>query len=671
MGFKKWCVASSDKQLAKALAEECDTDPIVALIASARGYSDPTDLEQFLADEPCFSDPCELADIDVAAECINDSVLNGEKIAIYGDYDCDGVVSTALLYNYLSSRNANVSYYIPDRFEEGYGMNESAVKRLAQDGVKLIITVDNGISCYNEVALANSLGIKVVVTDHHLPPEILPEAVAVVDPHRKDCASSFKQICGAQVAFKLICVLESKEPEELLYTYADLLSVAVIADVMPLCFENRSIVKCGVEKLRNAPLTGLSALLNVAGISIDSVNSGRIAFGLAPRINAAGRMGAAERAVRLLTTDDMMTALQIANEIDTENAKRQQIEKKILEEAVRKIEENNYKYDRVIVVAGEGWHHGVVGIVASRLTERYGAPSFVISVDGELAHGSGRSIEGFSLYNALVSVSDLLTKFGGHTLAAGLSIKPENIDEFRRQINAYAFNLPFAVPTLRLDCRLNPSALTIDLSESLKALEPFGSENQMPIFGLYGVTLQRVTPIGNNKHLRLLFSKGENSFQALLFGVTTQGFCFEVGDVLDVAATVETNYYNGNYSVSVQVKALRMNGTDDGALFKQIENYNSFCAGHSFAANELLPTREEVGAVYKFICAKPVLPDRVKYVFINSVGYAKTAVALTVLKELGLVKENNNGLFESVNTANKTDLKNSGTYRLILGECES
>ncbi len=672
MGFKKWCVLNSDKQLAKELAYECDTDPIVALIASARGYCDSTDLELFLTDEPCFSDPYELADISVAAECINFAVENGEKIAIFGDYDCDGVVSVAILYRYLLSRNAEVIYYIPDRFEEGYGMNKNAVKTLADKGVKLIVTVDNGISCFDEIEYANSLGVKVVVTDHHLPPEVLPNAVAVVDPHRKDCPSSFKQICGAQVAFKLICVLEGKEPEELIYDYADQLSLAVIADVMPLYFENRSIVKCGINKLKTAPLVGLSALLNVAGIAVDSANSSRITYGLSPRINAAGRMGNAARAVELLLCDNIMTALQIANEIDDENSRRQQVEKQILNEAVEIIENKGYKYDRVIVVSGKNWHSGVVGIVASRLTERYGAPAFVISENDELSHGSGRSLEGFSLYDALRSTDNLLIKFGGHSLAAGLTLKTENIENFRKAVNAYAAELPYTVPVLKLDCRLNPAALTLDFTESLKVLEPFGAGNSTPVFGIFGVTLQRITPIAQNKHLRLLFTKGENSFQALLFGVTPQNFCFCVGDVLDIAVTAETNYYNGSYSVSVQIKALRTTGIDDEFLFNQIDNYNKFCAQNGeYSAQAILPTRQQVGEIYKLISQNAVLPERVKYLFINTIGYAKTKVAFSVLTELGLIRKNKNGLLEAVENAPKTDLKNSATYKTLLKESES
>lgn len=666
MAIKKWIVSEYDKDLAKELAYECDVDPIVALIASSRGYTEPMDLEQFIFDEPIFSDPQETADIIKAADIINAVIENNEKIAIYGDYDCDGVTATALMYSYLKSRNADCIYYIPDRFSEGYGMNCEAVKKIAENGVKLIITVDNGIKSFEEIALAQKLGITVVVTDHHIPDDILPNAAAVVNPHRKDCPSTFKDICGAEVAFRLICVLENKEPEELLPYFADILSLAVLGDIMPLTLENRTIVKYGIEKLKTAPNTGLSALLNVAGVAQDSVNASKIAFTLVPRINAAGRMGKAERAVELIVSDKMMSALGLANEIDADNSARQQTEKKILEEAIKKIEENNLKYDRVIVVSGENWHHGVVGIVAARISERYGVPSILLSEDGDTASGSGRSVEGFSLYDAIDSASELLIKFGGHSQAAGITIKTEDIDEFREKINEYAYSKEFIAPEIKLDCKLNPAAISVDLAFSLSVLEPYGEGNAVPVFGIFEATLQRITPIGNNKHLRLLFSKGETTFQCLLFGVTPENFCFEIGDTLDLAVNIETNLYKGEYSVSVQIRALRMSGTDDDSIFESICAFNDYFAGKETDVSQLLPSREEVGVIYKFISEKSVLSDRVKYYFMNKIGYAKTCIALLTLQDLGLISNNEKGMLTAVKGAPKTALSNSPTYKNLL-----
>lgn len=665
MSMKKWVVAEHDKELAKHLAVECGTDPIVALIASARGYSDEMALEQFLSDEPVFTDPWEMTDIFLAAQILNTAVADGKKIAVFGDYDCDGVTATALMYNYLVSKGADCIYYIPNRFNEGYGMNCEAVKRLAEQGVDLIVTVDNGIVCNKEVELAHECGMQVIVTDHHLPAELLPDADAVVNPHRADCLCEFKSICGAQVAFRLICVCEDKEPEELIPYFADLLALAVMADIMPLTLENRSIVKCGIEKLRTAPLKGLSALMNVAGLSQDSIDASKIAFGLCPRINAAGRMGSADRAVELLCTDNVMTALSLANEIDAENQHRQQEEKHILKEAVELIEAENYKHHRVIVVQGEDWHHGVVGIVASRLVERYGRPVILLSSDGEIASGSGRSIEGFSLYNAICSCREQLIKFGGHDQAAGITLSVDDVENFRNQINAFASNFDFVHPVLNLDCKLNPAALSLDLVESLKLLEPYGAGNRNPVFGIYGATLARTTPLSGGKHLRLLFTKGQNSFQALLFGVSAEVFCFKEGDVLDLAVTVEGNSYKGNTSVSVMIKALRMNGTDDDRLFEEMAVFDDWLAGYETDIEKITPTREEIGQVYRYICEQSVLWDRVTYVFLNKLGYGKTTVSIMVLEELGLVACDKNNILKGQKTAEKTNLLNSPTYKKL------
>ncbi|MBE6779592.1 MAG: single-stranded-DNA-specific exonuclease RecJ [Ruminococcaceae bacterium] len=670
MAYKKWQVKTVDRIKAKELALECDVEPIVALIAASRGYTDPTDLEQFLSDEPYFSDAYELIDIMHAADMVNLSISENKKIAVYGDYDCDGVTATALLYKYLKGRGADCIYYIPDRFSEGYGMNCDAVRHLKELGVDLIITVDNGISCYDEIALANSLGMTVVVTDHHLPPECLPEAAAIVDPHRKDCPSSFKAVCGAEVAFKLICVMEGAEPEELLPLYADILSVAVIADIMPLTLENRIIVKYGIRKFKqSACLVGLRALLNVAGVNLSDVNASRIAFGICPRINAAGRMGNAARAVELLVTDDMMHALEIANEIDSDNALRQQTEKKICDEAITEIEQNGYCYDRVIVVDGVGWHHGVVGIVASRICEKYGKPAIVISRDGDTAHGSGRSYEGFSLYDAINSASGHLIKFGGHSQAAGVSLLSDKINDFRVAVNNFAAKTAYAPPILNLDCKINPAALTVDLSESIKTLEPFGYENPEPLFGVFGVTLQRITPIGNNKHLKLLFSKGDNAFQALAFGLNAESFCYNIGDTLDLAVTVSTNIFNGNYTVNVVIKEMRLSNIEEDTLFDNIQNFEAFKSGRKYSPQNITPTRSEVGSIYRAITPNGILAEKLINMFLQSLGYAKTKIALDTLLQLNLIKLEK-GKYYLLQTTEKTNLLNSPIFGRLTKECE-
>lgn len=663
MAFKKWIVGKADTKTAKLLSEECEIDAFAALIACGRGINDSAELELMLSNEPLMCDPKELADISVAAECINEAIENGTLIAVYGDYDCDGVVATTILYDYLLGRGAKVTYYIPDRIAEGYGMNMSAVDKLSKLGVGLIVTVDNGISCANEIEYAQSLGIKTVVTDHHIPPEELPQAVAVVDPHRSDCASTFKEICGAMVAFKLICVLDDKEPEQMMPLYSDLVSIATIADVMPLVNENRSMVKDGLRRIRRLPRTGIGALFSVSGVDRNGITAGKLSFSVVPRINAAGRMGDATRAVELLLKKDMLEALGIANEIDADNANRQNIEKQITNEACELIEENGYQYNRVIVVAGENWHSGIIGIVASRICERYGKPAIVLSVEGDMAHGSGRSFSGFHLYNAINSCKDCLEKYGGHELAAGVSILPSKIDDFRKAINEFAQKEQPAIPQLKLDFRLNPAGMSVDMAQVIKILEPYGFGNPTPVFGIFDVKLERITPLSGGKHLKLLFSKGETTFQALLFGVTPEKFCFDIGDMLDLAVTLDVNLYRDEYNLSVQIKAMRMSETDDERLFYELSCFDDYKSGMDTDFAAIFPTREQVGEVYKYIMGNKPNVEKVIYAKLKTLGVAKTRVAIQALCELGLVI-NGECLTANAN-APKTDLMNSDTYKLL------
>lgn len=669
MNFKKWNIAACDKALAKQLSEECDIDPITAYIASGRGYTDPYELEQLLSDEAFLYDLHELNDIYVAAQIVNAAIENDSLIAIYGDYDCDGVVATAIVYDYLSSRNARCIYYVPDRFSEGYGMNKNALDYLNGKGVNLIITVDNGISSIDEISYAKELGMKVIVTDHHIPKDILPEADAVVDPHKADSQSSFKDICGAFVAFKLICAVNSSEPEEMLERYSDYLAVATIGDVMPLIYENRSVVKAGLNKLISNPCVGLSAILNVAGVDRADISSSKVAFGIVPRINAAGRMGSASRAVELLLCDNMLDALKIANELDSENSRRQQIEKTIFSEACVKIEENGYQYNRVIVVEGENWHSGIVGISASRLVEKYGKPVIVLSVDESYACGSGRSCGKFSLFEAINHCSDLLDKFGGHELAAGVSMKKDLIPDFRKKINKFACSLPVAYPEINIDCKLRPSALTVDLALALKELEPFGNGNPVPSLGIFSVKLQKITPIGSGKHLRLLFEKDGIPFQALLFGVTPESFSFECGDTVDIAVNLDVNLYKDNLNLSIIIKAIRISGIDNDPVIYENQNYHDFKSGEAFDYTVILPTREEVGSVYRYIISSPSNQNKIINRFLNSLGCAKTMISLDTLTELRLIEYKDN-IYIAQTGVKKTDLKNSHTYNSLLKEGE-
>ncbi len=663
MSIKKWVVGAPDREKAKVLAEECNVDPFAALIAVGRGIDNEGELELMMSEEPILCDPFELMDIKIAADYINNAIAKGTKIAVFGDYDCDGVVATSLLYDYFVSREANVIAYIPDRIDEGYGMSCSAVDKLALQGVGLIVTVDNGISCAKEIAYADSLGIKTVVTDHHIPPEKLPEAIAVVDPHRSDCPSTFKDICGAEVAFKLACVLDDKEPEQMLERYADILAVATIGDVMPIVNENRSIVKAGIRKIKTSPNCGIAAILNMAGIEKAQIDAGKISFGIVPRINAAGRMGSAYRAFELLVSGSTIEALRLAGPIDDDNVKRQQIEKEIFKSAVKIIEDEALKYNRVIVVCGKGWHFGVLGIVASRICDRYGKPAIVLSDDNGVAHGSGRSFAGFNLYNAINHCCDILIKYGGHELAAGVSVDAERVDEFRKKINEYAVSTNVAVPCLDIDFRLNPAGMSIDMAYAIKSLEPFGFGNPLPVFGIFDVTLEKITAIGNGKHLKLLCRKNDNAFQALLFGVTLEQFCFMVGDKIDLAVTLDINLYHGQYNLSVQVKAVKMSNIEQELYFSEKCRFDDFMSGIDADYTAILPDRIEVGSIYKMITATPINAERLKYID-TKIGYAKTQIAVKTLCEMNLISKNN-GILVGHTTNQKSDLMNSDTYKKL------
>lgn len=634
MQFKRWTVNPPDRTLAAELAAECNIDPFVALIAAGRGYSDPVELEELISPDVMIADPYELCDMEKAVDIIADAIYSDELIAVYGDYDVDGVTATALLYSYLKNRGARVIYAIPDRERDGYGMNMVAVDRLHAQNVELIITVDNGIAAIREIEYARSLGMKVVVTDHHLPGEEIPKADAVIDPHRRDDPSEFKEICGVMVAFKLVSALEGKSPEEMLYEYGDLVAIGTVADVMPLVRENRSAVREGIGIIADGRRRGVSALLKAAGVEAHTLTASKIAYALAPRLNAAGRMGDAARAAELLMTDDDEVANGLAELLCTENIRRQSLEKQIFSEAVNSVEKKGYKHNRVIVVEGEGWHGGVVGIVAARLSEKYGRPVIVLSVIDGVAHGSARSIEGFSIYDAIASCSYLLSKFGGHEMAAGVTLNANHINDFRRVINEYAGDLDRVYTEVRLDCKLNPSALSVDLVEELKTLEPFGVGNPTPLFGIFGVTLQRITPVGGGKHLRLTLARDDMSFTAMLFGTATNTFPYEAGDVLDLVVTVDTNEYNGSVSLTVSIRDIRMSLSNEDAVLVSADEYECFKSGLGGDYSDIIPTREDVAAVYKEVLKREISLDRLVNISVAGIGPAKALIAAEALCEL-------------------------------------
>ncbi len=674
---KKWVVADCNKDLAAEIAENCGIEPFSAYLLVSRGMTDELEVESFLFDTDII-DPFTLPDMALAVERVKKAIDENEKITIFGDYDADGVTSTAILYSYLSENGANVDYYIPDRAGEGYGMSISAIEQLKERGTSLIITVDNGISAIDEINKANELGIDVVVTDHHQAGEVLPAAVAVVDPHRKDSLTEFADWAGVGVAFKLISALEDGDVYDLIEKYGDVLAVGTIADIVPLKDENRIFVRAGLsvlnDSLENGTLRkGLKALIESAGVNTKNMNSMGAAFKIAPRINAAGRMGSAERALKLLLTDNDDEARTLAEEISQANSERQSIEKDITRSAEEYIENNpSVKYSRVIVVAGENWHQGVIGIVASRLTEKYGKPAVVISVFDGLAKGSARSIEGFSLYDAFYECRDVLTQFGGHFLAAGMSLEPENIDIFREQINEYAKKGEVVLPQLKLDCKLNPSSISVDILNTIEILEPFGAENPQPLFGLFNMKITSVQPVGNGKHLRINVGRGGVTLPVMLFNFEPENFPFIVSDTVDLAVRLSKNEYLGEVKVSIQVKEIKMSGVDDEKIQKSIALYEKFKGNEELSDNEksvLLPSREFCGNIYKYIkssggwnFSEEMLTVRLG---LKEEELASVLIALEVLSELSVLN-NENGKYSLPLETVKVVLENSPVYKSLL-----
>lgn len=648
MRRKKWVVTKGNKDLAAQVAQELSIDPFAALLVTSRGFENTDEIADFFdPDAPLCLSPLSIADMGKAAERINRAIDDFEMICVFGDYDADGVTATALLYSYLETRGANVIRYIPDRLTEGYGLNIGAVEHLCEMGVKLIVTVDNGVSAIDEAVRAKELGIDLIITDHHKVGDVLPDAVAVVDPHREDCPSSFKEMSGVGVAFKLACALEGDDGDILIEEYGDLVALGTIGDVVTLTGENRVMVRRGLRLINECPRPGINALMEIAGVGEKIFSASTAAFTVCPRINAAGRMGSANKALDLLLSDDDVAAEQIAQVINEMNSERQQTETSIFSNAVAMINpETGIINDKIIVVDGEGWHQGVIGIVAARITERYGRPCIVISREGDTARGSCRSIEGFSIYDAIEAVSDCLDHFGGHTLAAGLGLKSSRIEEFRHRINEYAADKPMPFALQKIDCRLLPTSISLDMLSAISLLEPFGSGNPQPCFGLFGVKIEETASVSEGKHMRMVVSKNGARTGVVFFGMPERRFPYEKGDTVDLAVNLDRNVYNGETRVSVIIRGIKPSQTDDEKVLRSIELYDKFSRHENLTAEEaeaILPDRQLQVEVFKAIKAKP-LKDKECEVLCVRLGddgenLAKINAVIDIMLEMGILEE--------------------------------
>ena len=607
MKFPSWHVAQENCAAAERLAD-AGYPYLVSEVLASRGVERAEDAAEFLTQETTLTySPFLMQDMDKAVERIAQAIAAGEKIAIFGDYDVDGITATCILVDYLKGRGADVVHYIPRRIEDGYGLSCDAIEGLRKGGATLLVTVDCGITGVDEVAFARSIGMDVVVTDHHECKETLPVASAVVDPRRSDCEYPFKHLAGCGVALKLVLALGGPDREEALFSrYCTLAAVGTVADVMQMTGENRTIVSRGLATLDRSDFIGLHALLKEAGLAGREISSVQIGFVLAPRINAAGRMGAADMAADLLLCQDPVQAEELAKALCALNRERQSVEQTIYSQAEEMIEQMPEEDRRALVLASETWHQGVVGIVASRLSEKYSRPSFMIHLNGAVGKGSCRSWGGFNLFAALESCSDLLLGFGGHELAAGFTIDAANIPAFRARMNQYAAEYwvgKAPESTLEIDVELHqPGRVTLQEVEALAALEPYGSGNARPLFCLMGATLLRMQNVGQNRHLKLRLGKGSAQFDGIFFSTNTAACGCQEGDRVYAAFYLQVNEFRGSRTEQLQMVDIRPSLSASSREQECLTLLAQCTGGETVSAKNarrMLPSREQYAAVWR------------------------------------------------------------------------
>ena len=556
---KKWECYEIDENKVNELIKEYKINEILAKVLVNKGIIDKKDIELFMKPtRKDFHDPFLMPDMEIAVERILKAIEKKEKIMIYGDYDADGITSITVLKNFLEERGLQVASYIPNRLDEGYGLNKEAINKIYNDGYKLMITVDCGISAIDEIEYANSLKIETVITDHHEPAESIPNAIAVVDAKRKDNKYPFNKLAGVGVVFKLIQAISIKlnlEEKEYL-KYLDIVCIGTISDIVPLVDENRVIAKLGLKLVAQTRNVGLKALIETIGFK--NIDSGSISFGVAPRINACGRMGNEQVALDLFLSKDYEEAKKLAIRLNEYNIERQTIEKKIYDEVVEKIETNE-KDKTCIIVGSEGWHHGIIGIVASKVTEMYFKPSILICFEDEDGKGSGRSIPGFDLHEALMNCNNSLERFGGHSMAVGVTIKKSKFDDLKNQLEEYARKCEVnkIVPIINIDSEILLKEVDIESVKSLKLLEPYGEANKMPLFLFKNLKINSIRSLSDGKHLRLTLRDDNFMINAIGFNMGELSEKYLLDDRVDIVGNLDINSYNGNESIQIIVKDIR------------------------------------------------------------------------------------------------------------------
>lgn len=655
--------------------------PLAAMVLASRGMEDDHQARAYLDCNAPLLDPFLMTDMDKAAGRVGLAMSRGEKIAVFGDYDVDGITATCLLTDFLRRHGADAVSYIPGRLEEGYGLNPIAIHQLHDEGVKLIVTVDCGITAVSEAELCRQLGIDLVITDHHECKQTLPAAIAVVDPHRPDGGYPHKNLSGVGVAFKLASALSGSQ-EGVLEEYADMVCLGTVADVMPLQGENRVFVARGLESLAHTKRPGIAALMAECGCAPEAVSASSIGFMLAPRINAAGRMGQIDLAVELFLTDDPDKAAEAARGLCELNRQRQAVESEIYRQAVSMLPMG--KPPEAIVLADESWHQGVVGIVASRIAEEYACPTFLICLDGEHGKASSRSHGGFNLFASLSALSPLLESYGGHELAAGFTITRANIPEFRRQICAlaakfYTDDVPRTV--LDVDCAVSPELLTLHNVDALQMLEPCGNGCPKPVLMVKNLTIDRISMVGGGRHMRLRLCSGHTYLNAIYFSANPQTVSIQPGDLVDVAFTPQVNEFRGTRTVQMNVIDIRPSCNaeclPDAAPYRDMQRGN-LTAGEAAA---LLPDRKMLALVWRYLdAANPVQESPVclcrKIVRWSGkpLNLGQMLTCLDIFRDVGLLTVQRQHKYVSIRLTpgeGKTDLSRSQTMQRLLHAKES
>ncbi len=681
MKYGIWKTAEPEMGAVNALVQG-GYAPLTAMILSARGIMNPKEAKAYLGCDAPLPDPYLMKDMDLAAGRVGLAMQKGEKIAIFGDYDVDGITATCLLTHFLRKSGADVVSYIPGRLEEGYGLNPIAIHQLHAEGVNLIVTVDCGITALEEAQLCKELGIDLVITDHHECKETLPEAIAVVDPHRPDDRYPHRNLSGVGVAFKLAAALSGSQ-EEILAEYADMVCLGTVADVMLLQGENRVFVDRGLKALRSAPRPGIAALMQEAGCAPETVSAASIGFMLAPRINAAGRMGQIDLAVDLFLTEDTQQGTELAQALCELNRQRQAVESEIYDQAISMLPQG--KVPEAIVLAEETWHQGVVGIVASRIAEEYSCPTFLICLDGDHGKASSRSFGGFNLFSALRELSSLLESYGGHELAAGFTISRSQIPEFRSRVcqiasTYYCDDTPRT--QLDIDCAIQPELLTISGIDSLSALEPCGNGCPKPVLMMKNLTVERINLVGGGRHMRLRLRSGRFTLGAIYFSATPESASIQQGDLVDVAFTPQVNEFRGERNVQMNVIDIRP--SCHAEVSAEMSGYHALQRQQLTAelAERLLPDRATLALVWRYLAANPspVLDSPMclcrKIVRWSGAPLSldKLLTCLDIFSDVGLLEAQrlHKNLFIRLTPGNqKADLTRSRTMQILLQAKES